>query len=65
MPKKHRKQKPSMLYWWWLDADGYWFCKNKNGCSNCFAAKHNMKEKKRRNKRVERKKDYELSYERS
>lgn len=48
---KHRKQKPSMPYWWWLDVDGCWFCKNQNNCGNCKAAKKNIKEKRRRDKR--------------
>ena len=33
-----------MPYWWWLDQDGCWFCKNKNACSNCSVIKKVRKE---------------------
>lgn len=47
---KYRKQKPSMPYWWWLDSDGCWFCKNRNNCGRCKAAKTDIKEKRRKEK---------------
>ena len=54
MSKKYRKQKPVMGRDWWLDADGCWFCMDKNGCSNCKAAKQDVKSKfNKRKKRRE------------
>ncbi|HAU87645.1 MAG TPA: hypothetical protein DCW90_19780 [Lachnospiraceae bacterium] len=35
---KHRKP-PEMPYWYWLDTDNCWRCKNRNGCSNCGTVK--------------------------
>ena len=40
---KHRKP-PTMPHWWWFDSDGCWFCKNRNGCSNCGVVKKYRKE---------------------
>lgn len=34
---KRRKAHPEMPYWYWLDQDGCWFCKNKNNCGSCKA----------------------------
>ena len=28
-----------MPYWWWLGMDGCWFCKNRNNCNQCKAAR--------------------------
>lgn len=39
MSKKKRKTKPSPPHYFWLDVDNCWFCKKKNGCGNCKAAK--------------------------
>ncbi len=34
-----------MPYWWWLDQDGCWFCKRKNNCNQCKAARAFSKHK--------------------
>lgn len=41
--RKYRKP-PSMPHWFWNDIDGCWFCKNRNGCSNCSVIKKSRKE---------------------
>lgn len=33
-PKK-RKMRPQPPWWWTLDNDNCWFCKNRNNCGNC------------------------------
>lgn len=43
MGKIKRRKPPEMPYWWWLDQDGCWFCKNRNACSNCNVAKRDRK----------------------
>lgn len=39
MGKPKRKPRPSMPQWWWLGQDGCWFCKNRNNCNQCKAAR--------------------------
>ncbi len=39
MGKAIRKPKPSMPGWWWMGQDGCWFCKHKNNCNQCKAAR--------------------------
>lgn len=39
MGKPKRKPRPSPPYYFWLDADNCWRCKNKNNCTNCKALK--------------------------
>ena len=39
MGKAKRKARPSMPHWFWLDADGCWFCRVKNNCNSCKAAR--------------------------
>lgn len=33
-----------MPHWFWLSIDNCWFCKNRNGCSNCSVIKKSRKE---------------------
>ena len=35
MSKAVRKPRPSAPRWYWLGADGCYFCKNKNNCNGC------------------------------
>lgn len=53
MGKPKRKPRPQPPGYFWLDVDGYWFCKNKNNCNNCKVLKRqrakDREEKKRRN----------------
>ena len=39
-----RKPRPSMPYWFWLNQDGCWFCKNRNNCNQCKANRKYAKE---------------------
>lgn len=43
MAKAQRKPRPSMPYWWWLGQDGCWFCKSRNNCNQCKAARESGK----------------------
>lgn len=43
MGKLKRRKAPEMPYWWWLEQDGCWFCKNPNSCSNCSVIKKDRK----------------------
>lgn len=43
--RKIRKAKPDVPWYEWLDRDGCWFCKNKNGCGSCKANKRFLKER--------------------
>lgn len=35
MGKAKRKMRPQPPWWWTLDNDNCWFCKNRNNCGNC------------------------------
>lgn len=35
MSKAKRKMHPQPPWWWTLDNDNCWFCKNRNNCGNC------------------------------
>ena len=56
---KYRKARPQPPRHYWLDADCCWFCKDRNGCSNCKVIKEyihfNDKGKRRRDKQLLRK----------
>lgn len=43
MKSKIRKP-PEMPYWFWLDNDNCWKCKNRNGCSGVVILKRKEKE---------------------
>lgn len=43
MGKAKRKPRPSMPHWWWLGQDGCWFCRNRNNCNQCKAARADAK----------------------
>ena len=48
---KYRKARPQPPRYYWLDADGCYFCKNKNNCNGCKVLKKYVKEKgKKRDK---------------
>ena len=51
MGKAKRKPRPQPPRYFWLDADGCWFCKNLNGCGGCkvlkeYIATHQVKKRK-------------------
>ena len=50
MSKKIRKPRPQPPRHAWLDLDGCWFCKNRNGCSGCKVMKRIVAEQKENNK---------------
>ena len=35
MGKAKRKMRPQPPWWWTLDNDNCWFCKNRNNCGGC------------------------------
>ena len=35
MGKAKRKMQPQPPWWWILDNDNCWFCKNRNNCNQC------------------------------
>lgn len=35
MGKAKRKMRPQPPWWWTLDNDNCWFCKNRNNCGSC------------------------------
>lgn len=43
MGKAKRKPRPSMPLWWWYGQDGCWFCKQRNNCNQCKAARADAK----------------------
>ena len=51
MGKAKRKMRPQPPWWWELDNDNCWFCKNRNNCGGCKLLKRQRaKERKRRRK---------------
>lgn len=42
MGKAKRKMRPQPPWWWELDNDNCWFCKNRNNC-NGFTTEENQK----------------------
>ena len=50
MGKKKPKMRPEPPKHFWLDADGCWFCKNKNCCSGCKVIKRYIAEKRSQRK---------------
>ena len=63
MGKAQRKPRPSPPHYFWLNADGCWFCKNKNNCNSCKILKRQRakdQEKRKESKWVTEKDcDYE------
>ena len=50
MGKTKRKMRPQPPWWWTLDNDNCWFCKNRNNCGGCKLLKEQAaKERKKRN----------------
>lgn len=43
MGKAKRKPRPAQPHWFWLNADGCWWCKNRNNCNQCKCLKQNHK----------------------
>ena len=43
MSKRKMRKPPTMPIWWWYEQDGCWFCKHRNGCSNCGIIKRSRK----------------------
>ena len=35
MGKRKKFKAPEMPYWYWLDRDGCWDCKDRHGCNKC------------------------------
>ena len=54
MGKAKRKPHPSMPDWWWWSQDGCWFCKSRNNCNQCKAARADAKEMQKRRLRKEK-----------
>lgn len=49
MGKAKRKMRSQPPWWWTLDNDNCWFCKNRNNCGNCKLLKEQRaKERKKR-----------------
>ena len=54
--KKFRKVRPQPPWYTWLDLDGCWFCKNRNGCSGCKVMKKIVADQKEKQRRKEKNK---------
>lgn len=54
MGRAKRKPRPSMPRWWWLGQDGCWFCKHRNNCNQCKAARSDAKEMRKDRLREEK-----------
>lgn len=59
MSKASRKPRPAAPHWWWLDADGCWFCKTKNNCNSCY---YTRSFKKNKQKKIEKERCKDDSY---
>ena len=44
MGKAKRKMRPQPPWWWTLDNDNCWFCKNRNNCGGCKLLKQQRSE---------------------
>ncbi len=53
MGKAKRKMRPQPPFWWTLDNDNCWFCKNRNNCGRCRILKR---------QRAKREKETELYF---
>ena len=49
MGKVKRKMRPKSHWWWTLDNDNCWFCKNRNNCGNCKLLKQQRAKEKEKN----------------
>lgn len=49
MGKVKRKQRPQPPWWWNLDNDNCWFCKNRNNCNQCKLLKKFKRKKVKNN----------------
>lgn len=58
---KKRKLRPEPPWWWTLDNDNCWLCKNRNNCNGCKLLKEQqaIERKRRDRKRKLRKVNYE------
>ena len=57
MGKAKRKMRPQPPFWWTLDNDNCWFCKNRNNCGRCRILKmQRAEERKKQNCNLSRKK---------
>lgn len=54
MGKAKRKMRPEPPWWWTLDNDNCWFCKNRNNCGNCKLLKKQRAEERNKYERKER-----------
>ena len=48
MGKVKRKMRPQPPWWWTLDNDNCWFCKNRNNCGNCKLLKRQRSEERKK-----------------
>lgn len=48
MGKAKRKMRPQPPFWWTLDNDNCWFCKNRNNCGRCRILKRQRAEEKKK-----------------
>lgn len=55
MSKAKRKMRPQPPWWWTLDNDNCWFCKNRNNCGNCKLLKEQQAKDKKKNRNHENK----------
>lgn len=60
---KNRKPTPQPPRWFWLENDGCWFCKNRNGCRNCKILKKQKAAEKNKLNKKEKRKIKSLKYE--
>ena len=53
MSKAKRKMRSQPPWWWTLDNDNCWFCKNRNNCGSCKLLKEQRAiERKKRGVRI-------------
>ena len=48
MGKAKRKMRPQPPWWWTLDNDNCWFCKNRNNCGSCKLLKQQRAKDKKK-----------------
>ena len=48
MGKAKRKMRPQPPWWWTLDNDNCWFCKNRNNCGSCKLLKRQRAKDKKK-----------------
>lgn len=61
--KRNRKPRPAQPHWFWLNADGCWWCDHRNGCNGCNVLNQEQRKRNRKQERDEKQRIKNRDYE--